>query len=76
LEKPEEKMDGRKTNSSGPAMNPCDHPYGGGEGRQPRGIRKPKTAWGKITGGHKTRIRKNGRCIIVKRRNKKNKNKS
>jgi len=58
----------------GTAMNPCDHPYGGGEGRQPRGIRKPKTAWGKITGGHKTRNKKKwSNVLIVKRRNKKNK---
>jgi len=58
----------------GTAMNPCDHPYGGGEGRQPRGIRKPKTAWGKITGGHKTRNKKKwSNVLIVIRRNKKNK---
>lgn len=42
----------------GKAMNPVDHPYGGGEGSQPRGTRKPKTLWGKVTGGHKTRNRK------------------
>jgi large subunit ribosomal protein L2 len=42
----------------GTAMNPCDHPYGGGEGRQPRGTRRPKTMWGKITGGRKTRKRR------------------
>ncbi len=53
----------------GSVMNPRDHPYGGGEGRQPRGTRKPKTKWGKITGGHKTR-RKNrySNKLIVKRR--------
>lgn len=39
----------------GTAMNPVDHPYGGGEGRQPRGTRRPKTRFGKVTGGHKTR---------------------
>lgn len=42
----------------GTAMNPVDHPYGGGEGKQPRGTRRPKTRWGKITGGRKTRKRK------------------
>lgn len=42
----------------GTAMNPVDHPYGGGEGKQPRGTRRPKTRWGKVTGGHKTRNRK------------------
>ena len=39
----------------GSVMNPVDHPYGGGEGKQPRGTRRPKTMWGKVTGGHKTR---------------------
>ncbi len=55
----------------GKAMNPVDHPYGGGEGSQPRGTRKPKTMWGKVTGGRKTRKRKkpSGR-MIIKRRSK------
>ncbi|MBI2013785.1 MAG: 50S ribosomal protein L2 [Candidatus Colwellbacteria bacterium] len=59
----------------GTAMNPVDHPYGGGEGRQPRGTRKPKTMWGKITGGHKTRNRKkwSNKLIISRRINKKKK---
>jgi large subunit ribosomal protein L2 len=53
----------------GTAMNPVDHPYGGGEGRQPRGTRKPKTMWGKVTGGHKTRNkRKRSGALILKRR--------
>lgn len=53
----------------GKAMNPVDHPYGGGEGSQPRGTRKPKTMWGKITGGHKTRNKKKWSSkLIVKRR--------
>ncbi|MGC9599296.1 MAG: 50S ribosomal protein L2 [Minisyncoccia bacterium] len=53
----------------GKAMNPVDHPYGGGEGSQPRGTRKPKTMWGKVTGGHKTRNRKKKSSkFIVKRR--------
>lgn len=56
----------------GSAMNPRDHPYGGGEGRQPRGTRKPKTKWGKITGGRKTRNRKKwSTTLIVKRRARK-----
>jgi large subunit ribosomal protein L2 len=55
----------------GKAMNPVDHPYGGGEGSQPRGTRKPKTKWGKVTGGHKTRNRKNRSSkFIVSRRPK------
>lgn len=57
----------------GTAMNPVDHPYGGGEGRQPRGTRKPKTIWGKVTGGRKTRNKKKwSNTLIVKRRAKKN----
>src|SRR3989344_295357 len=40
----------------GSAMNPVDHPYGGGEGRQGRGLRRAKSLWGKPTGkGQKTR---------------------
>jgi large subunit ribosomal protein L2 len=56
----------------GKAMNPVDHPYGGGEGQQARGTRKPKDMWGNVTGGRKTRDRNkaSGR-LIVKRRNKK-----
>lgn len=40
----------------GSAMNPVDHPYGGGEGRQGRGLRRAKSMWGKPTGkGQKSR---------------------
>ncbi len=53
----------------GSAMNPVDHPYGGGEGQTQRGTRKPKTKWGKITGGHKTRNKKKWSSkLILKRR--------
>ncbi len=53
----------------GSAMNPKDHPYGGGEGRTQRGTRRPKTKWGKITGGHRTRRKKKwSNTLIVKRR--------
>ncbi len=53
----------------GSVMNPRDHPYGGGEGRTQRGTRRPKTKWGKITGGRKTRDRKKWSSkLIVKRR--------
>lgn len=53
----------------GTVMNPVDHPYGGGEGRQPRGTRKPKTKWGKVTGGRRTRNkRKRSNIWIIKRR--------
>lgn len=52
----------------GTAMNPVDHPYGGGEGRQGRGTRRPKTVQGKITGGRKTRNKKNRSNIFIIRR--------
>jgi len=56
----------------GSAMNPVDHPYGGGEGSQPRGTRKPKDVYGNVTGGRKTRRKRNPTSrLIVKRRNKK-----
>lgn len=55
----------------GTVMNPVDHPYGGGEGKQPRGTRRPKTMWGKVTGGHKTRNRKKWSTkLILQRRPK------
>jgi large subunit ribosomal protein L2 len=52
----------------GAAMNPRDHPYGGGEGHQPRGTKRPKTAWGKITGGTRTRKPKPSDQFILRRR--------
>jgi large subunit ribosomal protein L2 len=56
----------------GSVMNPVDHPYGGGEGRQPRGTRKPKSYTGKVTGGRKTRNRRKwSNKLIVKRRKQK-----
>jgi len=55
----------------GSAMNPVDHPYGGGEGRQGRGTRRPKTAHGKVTGGHKTRNKKKKSGKFIVRRRKK-----
>lgn len=56
----------------GTAMNPVDHPYGGGEGRQGRGTRRAKSMWGKPTGGHKTRKpKKYSNVFRVTRRPKK-----
>jgi large subunit ribosomal protein L2 len=54
----------------GSAMNPVDHPYGGGEGRQGRGLRRAKSMWGKETGQrHKTRTpKKYSNVFIVTRR--------
>jgi len=55
----------------GKAMNPRDHPYGGGEGSTQRGTKRPKTKWGKITGGRKTRNKKKWSSkLIVSRRKK------
>jgi len=56
----------------GKAMNPRDHPYGGGEGNTQRGTKRPKTKWGKITGGRKTRNPKKwSNKLIVKKRKQK-----
>jgi len=54
----------------GTAMNPVDHPHGGGEGRQGRGLRRAKTMWGKPSGkGQKTRTpKKYSNTHIVSRR--------
>ncbi|KKU89990.1 MAG: 50S ribosomal protein L2 [Candidatus Yanofskybacteria bacterium GW2011_GWA1_48_10] len=62
---------GRRPKVRGTAMNPVDHRHGGGEGKQGRGTRRPKTVQGKITGGHKTRNKKKkSNKFIVKRRSK------
>ncbi|NLJ41008.1 MAG: 50S ribosomal protein L2 [Clostridiales bacterium] len=54
----------------GSAMNPVDHPHGGGEGRSPVGMPSPVTPWGKPTLGYKTRKRSNkSDKYIIKRRN-------
>jgi large subunit ribosomal protein L2 len=52
----------------GTAMNPIDHPHGGGEGRT-KGGRHPVTPWGKPTKGAKTRHNKKTDRLIVRRRN-------
>lgn len=53
----------------GKAMNPVDHPHGGGEGLSPIGLKHPKTPWGKPALGVKTRKRgKWSAALIVKRR--------
>jgi large subunit ribosomal protein L2 len=64
---------GRRPTVRGSAMNPCDHPHGGGENRQPIGLRKgPKTPWGKLAYGVKTRKKKKASDkLILKRRGKK-----
>jgi len=60
----------------GTAMNPVDHPHGGGEGRAPIGLRRgPKTPWGKQAFGVKTRKNKkySDRFILQTRIHKKRK---
>ncbi len=64
---------GRRPVVRGSAMNPVDHPHGGGEGKAPIGLKHPKTPWGKIARGVKTRKRKKTNKLIVKRRKKKKK---
>jgi large subunit ribosomal protein L2 len=61
---------GRRPNVRGVAMNPVDHPHGGGEGRSSGG-RHPVTPWGVPTKGHKTRRNRRSDRYIVRRRGKK-----
>ena len=61
---------GRRPHVRGSAMNPCDHPHGGGEGKCPIGMPSPVTPWGKPTLGYKTRQRsKKSNDMIVRSRN-------
>jgi len=61
---------GRRPSVRGVAMNPVDHPLGGGEGRSSSG-RHPVTPWGKPTLGSRTRNNKRSDKLIVARRKKK-----
>lgn len=62
---------GRRPHVRGSAMNPVDHPHGGGEGRAPIGMPSPLTPWGKPTLGYKTRPKnKKSDKYIVRRRKK------
>ena len=58
---------GYKPVTRGVAMNPIDHPHGGGEGRTSGG-RHPVTPWGKPTKGKKTRKNKATDKMIIRRR--------
>ena len=60
---------GRRPKVRGVAMNPVDHPHGGGEGRTSGG-RHPVTPWGIPTKGYKTRTNKTSDRFIVKKRTK------
>ena len=59
---------GRRPHVRGTAMNPRDHPHGGGEGKAPIGMPGPKSPWGKPTLGARTRRRKDTNKYIVRRR--------
>lgn len=61
---------GKRPTVRGSAMNPVDHPHGGGEGRAGRGHRRARSKWGKPTGkGQKTRrVKKYSKDLIVRRR--------
>jgi large subunit ribosomal protein L2 len=60
---------GKRPSVRGVAMNPIDHPHGGGEGRTSGG-RNPVTPWGKPTKGARTRSNKKTDTLIVRRRHK------
>ncbi len=67
------RLKGKRPQVRGLAMNPVDHPHGGGEGRSSIGMKHPKTKWGKIAMGVKTRKKKkySDRLIIQRRKKKK-----
>ncbi len=63
---------GKRPAVRGTVMNPVDHPHGGGEGRQPIGLKYPKTPWGRPALGVRTRKKsKSSDRYIVKSRHKK-----
>ena len=62
---------GKRPSVRGVAMNPIDHPHGGGEGRTSGG-RHPVTPWGVPTKGKKTRSNKATDKMIIRRRQKRN----
>jgi len=62
---------GRRPQVRGAAMNPRDHPHGGGEGKAGVGMPGPKTPWGKPALGYRTRRRKDTDKYIVRRRGQK-----
>jgi len=67
------RLKGVRPTTRGSAMNACDHPHGGGKNKQPIG-RHPRTAWGKVALGVKTRNKHKWTSkLIMQRRVKKNK---
>jgi large subunit ribosomal protein L2 len=70
------RLKGKRPHVRGSAMNPVDHPHGGGEGRSPIGLKYPKTPWGKHALGVKTRkAKKWTNTFIIQRRKKKKRKK-
>lgn len=64
------RLKGIRPTVRGSAMNPVDHPHGGGEGRAPIGLKYPKTPWGKHALGVKTRKkRRYSNASIIRHRN-------
>ncbi|MGB3941921.1 MAG: 50S ribosomal protein L2 [Candidatus Manganitrophaceae bacterium] len=59
---------GRRPHVRGVAMNPVDHPHGGGEGKSGQGNPHPVSPWGQLAKGYKTRRRKYTDAFIIKRR--------
>ena len=59
---------GRRPTVRGLAMNPSDHPHGGGEGKTGIGLKNPKTPWGKPALGKRTRKSKSSDKLILRRR--------
>ncbi|MBI1823231.1 MAG: 50S ribosomal protein L2, partial [Nitrospirae bacterium] len=59
---------GRRPIVRGLAMNPVDHPHGGGEGKSGQGNPHPVSPWGMLTKGYKTRRRKLTTPFIIKKR--------
>ena len=59
---------GKRPTVRGSAMNPCDHPHGGGEGKCPVGRDAPRTPWGKRALGVKTRRNKKASTKLIVRR--------
>ena len=69
------RLKGWRPTVRGTAMNPVDHPHGGGEGRTGIGMKHPKTPWGKPALGVKTRKKKWSSKLILQRRKKKKRKK-
>ncbi len=67
------RLKGWRPSVRGTAMNPVDHPHGGGTGKSPIGMKYPKTPWGKPALGVRTRRKKWTDKLIIKRRKKKRK---